>query len=249
MTGTSPSCSGSEGLLFSGVPPSRHHERRLREIYRSAGWPCRDAIEIDLLNAGLIERVHRTGELETVRVTDAGLAALSVHLERNRRAYDGHEALVDAVVRLLTGAGRLVYRNLALRAPVDGAWRSCRADVYSLRPSTVAAYTCPAIHEIKARRADLLADLARPDKRAAYQALSSEFYYVIPDGLAALDEIPVDCGVVLVGPQGIRPGRPSPRRAVQPGLADWLAMARRGAEPGAEEHAQLPLSEVRHDAD
>jgi hypothetical protein len=229
--------------------PSRHHDRRLREIFRSAGWPCRDTIEIDLLNEGLIERVHRAGELETVRVTDAGLAALSVHLERNRRSYDDHEALVDAIVRVLTDAGRLAYRNLALRAPVDGEWRSCRADVYSLRPSTVAAYTCPVIHEVKARRADLLADLARPDKRAAYQALSSEFYYVIPDGLAALDEIPVDSGVVLVGPQGMRPGRPSPRRAVQPGLADWLAIARRGVDGGAEESAQLPLSEVRDDAD
>lgn len=220
---------------------TRHHERRLREIYRSAGWPSLDAIEIDLLNAGLVERVERDGGMHTLRVTDAGLAALAVHLERNRRAFDDHEALVDAVVRLLTGAGRLVYRNLALRAPVDGAWRACRADVYSLRPSTVAAYTCPAIHEIKARRADLLADLARPDKRAAYQAVSSEFYYVFPEGLAALDEIPVDCGVVLVGPQGLRAGRPSPRRAVQPGLSDWLSIARRAAEPGTADSAQLPL--------
>ena len=228
---------------------TRFHERRLREIYRSAGWPCLDAIEIDLLNAGLIERVERDGALHAVRVTEAGLAALSAHLERNRRAYDGHEALVDAVVRLLAGAGRLVFRNLALRAPVDGAWRSCRADVYSLQPSTVAAYTCPAIHEIKARRADLLADLARPDKRAAYQAVSSEFYYVFPEGLAAVEEIPVDCGVVLVGPHGIRPGRPSPRRAVQPGLAEWLAIARRGAETGAADAAQLRLGEDPQDAD
>jgi len=231
------------------MPPlTRHHERRLREIYRSAGWPCLDAIEIDLLNAGLIERVCHDGALHTVRVTDAGLAALSMHLERNRRAYDGHEALVDAVVRLLTGAGRLVFRNLALRAPVEGAWRSCRADVYSLCPSSVAAYTSPAIHEVKARRADLLADLARPDKRAAYQAVSSEFYYVFPEGLATLEEIPPDCGVVLVGPQGIRAGRPSPRRAVQPGLAEWLSIARRAAEPAAD-IAQLSLGEVRQDAD
>jgi hypothetical protein len=185
--------------------------------------------------------------MEVVRVTEAGLAALAVHLERNRRAYDDHEALVDAVVRLLGGAGRLVYRNLALRAPVDGTWRSCRADVYSLRPSTVAAYTCPAIHEVKARRADLLADLARPEKRAAYQALSSEFYYVFPEGLAALDEVPADCGVILVGPQGVRPGRPSPKRAVQPSLSDWLSIARRAAEPSAQEPAQLSLDDVRLD--
>ena len=29
------------------------HSRRLREIWRSAGWPCQDLIEVELLAAGL----------------------------------------------------------------------------------------------------------------------------------------------------------------------------------------------------
>ena len=213
------------------TPLSRHHERRLRSYYRSAGWPCLDAIEVDLLQAGLIERVPRADGAEIVRVTDAGLAALSGHLQRNRRAFDDHEGLVESVARMLAASGRLVFRNLALRGRVGDGWRSCRADVYSLRVTNVSAYACPAIHEVKARRADLLGDLARPDKRAAYQALSTEFYYVMPEGLATLDEIPTDCGVVYVGPAGIRPGRPSPRRHVEPGIAEWMAIARRAAEP------------------
>lgn len=223
---------------------SRHHQRRLRTYYRSAGWPCLDAIEIDLLDAGLIERIRRGGEAEIVRVTEAGIAALAVQLGDNRRAYDLHEALVERVVRLLASAGRLVFRNLALRGRVDDGWRACRADVYSIRPSTVAAYTCPAIHEIKVRRADLLGDLARPDKRGAYQALSSEFYYVVPDGLARLDEIPADCGVIFATAGGLRPGRPSPRRAAEPGLQEWLAMARRAAEPIDAEDLQPLLDEA-----
>lgn len=223
---------------------TRHHERRLRDIHRSAGWPSLDAIELDLLAAGLIERVRRGDELEIVRVTEAGIGALAAHLTKNRRAFDEHEALVDAVARSLTDTGRLVFRNLALRAAVGRAWRSCRADVYSLRPSTVAAYTCPVIHEIKARRADLLADLARPEKRAAYQAISAEFYYVFPEGLAKLEEIPADCGVVLVAPSGIRPGRPSPKRAVQPGLGEWLSIARRGADAATTTESQLLLGEI-----
>jgi hypothetical protein len=220
---------------------TRHHERRLREVYRSAGWPCLDAIEIDLLTAGLIERVRRGDETEVVRVTEAGLAALATHLERNRRGFDDHEALVDAVVRLMVSDGRLVFRNLSLRGAVDGRWRTCRADLYSLRPSNVMAYTCPVIHEIKVRRADLLGDLAKPQKRAAYQALSAEFYYVFPEGLADVDEIPVDSGVILVGPRGLRPGRPSPKRAVHPGLGEWLSIARRGAEFEVASESQLPL--------
>ena len=35
---------------------TRAHARRLRDLYRSAGWPCQDALEIDLLAAGLLER-------------------------------------------------------------------------------------------------------------------------------------------------------------------------------------------------
>ncbi len=33
----------------------RQHARRLREVYRSAGWPSQDVIEIELLAAGLLE--------------------------------------------------------------------------------------------------------------------------------------------------------------------------------------------------
>ena len=35
----------------------RIHARRLRELYRSAGWPYQDVIEIELLAAGLLERI------------------------------------------------------------------------------------------------------------------------------------------------------------------------------------------------
>src|SRR5688572_1717484 len=50
----------------------RLHTRRLREVYRSAGWPCCDAIEVDLLAAGLLERVRSALGHETLRVSDAG---------------------------------------------------------------------------------------------------------------------------------------------------------------------------------
>ncbi len=223
---------------------SRLHRRRLRDYHRSAGWPCHDALEIDLLAAGLVERVERAGGLETIHVTAAGIAALAEDLARNRGAFDAHEALVQRTAAWLAAAGRLVYRGLPLRGRVDDTWRGCRPDVYSLRVTNVAAYTCPAIHEIKVRRADLLGELADTGKRVAYQSLSSEFYYVLPEGLATLEEIPLDCGVVFVGEAGMRPGRPSPRRAVQPGLAEWMAIARRGAEGLDAEPAQLSLRET-----
>lgn len=42
------------------IPPplGRPHARRLREVYRSAGWPCQDLLEIELLATGMLQRVE-----------------------------------------------------------------------------------------------------------------------------------------------------------------------------------------------
>ena len=40
-------------------------------------------------------------------------------------------------------------------------------------------YAEPVVHEIKVRRADLLSDLRRADKGAAYVALASQCWYVL----------------------------------------------------------------------
>jgi hypothetical protein len=45
------------------------HARRLREIYRSAGWPCQDLLEIELLAAGMLDRVQAPSGHESLRVT------------------------------------------------------------------------------------------------------------------------------------------------------------------------------------
>ena len=49
-----------------GITLKKVHARRLREIYRSAGWPCLDIVEIELLAAGLlakkaVDRVRDSG--------------------------------------------------------------------------------------------------------------------------------------------------------------------------------------------
>lgn len=219
----------------------RTHARRLRAYYRSAGWPCLDAIEVDLLNAGLIERCCAQAGPDRIRLTEAGLQALGRTLQTNRRAFDAHEDLVARMARELAAAGRLVYRDLSLRGRVESGWQACRADLYSIRHTSVAAYARPVIHEIKVRRADLQSDLRKPLKRAAYQALSSEFYYVMPAGLAQPDEVPADCGLIWAESGSFRLLRPSATRAVQLSTAEWMALARRGAEFLDADPDQLPL--------
>src|SRR4051812_37603050 len=92
------------------------HSRRLREIWRSAGWPCQDLVEVELLAAGLLERVRHPSGHETLRVTDAGVALLAETLERNRARRDAHETLVERVALEMTRAGRIAWRGLSLRA-------------------------------------------------------------------------------------------------------------------------------------
>src|SRR4051812_9182159 len=135
------------------------HARRLREVYRSAGWPCQDPLEIDLLAAGLLERVRSPMGHETLRVTDSGVQWIAQSLTRNRSAFSAHEALVELVATEMCRAGRLAWRGLSLRAQVATGdavkplrWCIAKPDVFSIRHTSVEAYVEPIVHEVKVRR-------------------------------------------------------------------------------------------------
>jgi len=202
------------------------HRRRLREVYRSAGWPCQDAVEVELLALGLLERVRQPSGHETVRVTDAGIALLAETLQRNRARRDAHEDLVERVARAMTREGRLAWRGLSLRAKVGDAWAMAMPDVFSVRHTTVEAYLAPIVHEVKVNRSDLLSDLRSPTKRAAYLQVSSECWYVIRAGIATPDEIPPECGVLVASDTALDVARPAPKRALQVPFGVWMALAR-----------------------
>lgn len=202
------------------------HRRRLREVYRSAGWPCQDGIEIELLAAGLLARERGPLGHETIRLTDAGVAMLAETLGRNRARRDAHELLVERVARDMTRAGRLAWRGLAVRARVESGWVIAMPDVFSIRHTTVEAYVAPIVHEVKVQRSDLLADLRRSAKREAYLQLGGECWYVIRDGIARPDEIPAECGVLVACDDGLAVARPAPRRPVRMSFGLWMALAR-----------------------
>lgn len=227
---------------------STAHRRRLREIWRSAGWPCQDMLEVELLHAGLLQRHRAADGRETLRVTDAGIALLAHTLQRNRAARDAHEALVEQVAREMQRAGRIVWRGLGVRARVGEGWTMAVPDVYSIRHTTVEAYLEPIVHEIKVRRADLLSDLRHESKRAAYLALSSECWYVIREGIAQPQEIPPPCGVMIAGDSGLQVARVALKRPLQMSFGLWMALAR--AAPVAcdlDEDAQAWLGDSARD--
>ncbi len=207
-------------------PITALHRRRLRDVYRSAGWPCQDALEIELLVAGLLERVRSASGHETLRLTDAGLQVLAETQQRNRARRDAHEGLVERVAREMTRAGRIAWQGLALRAKVESGWVMAMPDVFSVRHTTVEAYLEPIVHEIKVQRSDLLSDLRSASKRAAYLQLSSECWYVIREGIAEPDEIPPECGVLVASLATLDVARPAPKRAMQMPFGLWMALAR-----------------------
>ena len=92
------------------------HHRRLRAVWRSAGWPFQDLLEVELLAAGWLSRERDAHGRESVRVTDAGVAVLAQTLQKHRAARSAHEALVARVALEMLRAGRVVWRGLSLRA-------------------------------------------------------------------------------------------------------------------------------------
>lgn len=218
---------------MSRSPPTRAQTRRLREIYRSAGWPCQDSLELELLAAGWLERLRDADGRERLRLTDAGVLAAVEGLGANRKVRDAHEGLVQRVAVELQRAGRIVWTDLALRAglPRDDEaerlrWLICQPDVFSLRQTSKPEGLEVAIHEIKVSRADLLTELRKPDKSAAYAALSGQTCFVLKAGIAEVDEIPPQYGVWFAHPTHFELARPAPRRAHYPDFASWLVLAK-----------------------
>jgi hypothetical protein len=272
---------------FTSAPPlKRAHMRRLREIYRSAGWPCADMLEVELLAAGLLERCISSHGHETLRLTDAGIHALAKAHAGNQNARDPHESLVKRVADQLGREGRLAWQGLNLRVPLpralfegsselavdasqsvleplltgaafstgalaeagrDHTWCMAMPDVFSIRRSSVEAYLEPVVHEIKVSRADLLGDLRKPAKRAAYQAMAGAVWYVLGEDakgrpIAKSEEVPPECGVLQMERGSLVVARSAPRRAVERlPFHVWMALAQAGPHmrPEGDEQAVL----------
>ena len=229
--------------------PTALHHRRLREIWRSAGWPAQDLVEVELLAAGWVERVRDGHGRETLRVTDSGIQVLAATLARNRAARDAHEALVGRVAVAMQRAGRIVWRGLALRVRVGGdepgcgQWAIAKPDLFSVRNTSVEDYLEPIVHEIKVRRADLLGDLRRPAKGEAYRQMGRECWYVLAEGIGGAADVPEDYGVMVEQGGLLEVLRPAPRRALRLPFATWMALARATPEP-AEEPGQRALGDI-----
>ena len=221
-----------------GLKLCRFHSKRLREVYRSAGWPFLDTIEMELIAAGLLERVTEATGHETVRVTASGIAHLALSIQKNRQSRSAHEMLVDRVGQEMLRDGRVVWTGLGLRAGLPSEagepirWKMCRPYVFSIRNTSVASYLEPIVHEIKVSRADLLGDLKSKDKRDSYLDVGGQCWYVLgcdikgrPIGQA--DDVPPECGVLIAEPDRLHVARNATKRTSRDlPFAIWMALAK-----------------------
>lgn len=244
-----------------GESLSPSHVRRLRNIHRSAGWPCCDPVEVELVAAGWLERQRSPFSHETVRLTERAVAfvtaaAASTASDPSKTVY---EALVHQVAREMTRNGRLAWCNLPLRMelPVANATglaqaRSCLAkpDVFSIRNTSVEAYAQPITHVVIVDRADLMEQLDDPDHELVYHEVGGECWYVLDNGttgapVVELSEIPQGCGVLVREGSRLVVARSALHRA-RPRLpfAVWLALAKTQPVRGADEGAQGLLGDT-----
>ena len=228
------------------VKLGRVHATRLKDVYRSAGWPSQDKVEIELIAAGLLRRVSDMTGRYRVELTDDGVKYLALAFHNNRQARSAHESLVDLVAETMMRDGRIVWTGLSLRAQLVSEsqtkneaqtepsmrWRVCMPDVFSIRNTTVAGYLEPVVHEIKVSRADLLGDLKSKEKRGSYLDVAGQCWYVLGNDskgrcIAKPEEIPNECGVLVLAGRSLEVVRNAPKRSFGDlPFSMWMALAK-----------------------
>lgn len=109
--------------LPTPATPQRTHLRRMLDLWRSDGWPCKDGLDIELLAAGWVDMVTEAGH-QKLRLTAQGMALLAAARQRNQRATGAHDRLAERVATQLHDAGRVVWRELSLRAKLETTHRA-----------------------------------------------------------------------------------------------------------------------------
>ena len=101
--------------------------------------------------------------------------------------------------------------------------------------------------EVKVSRSDYLHEIANPDKRKQAIQLSNEFYFVVPSGLVSAEEVPGECGLMVVCDKVIKVIK---KPVINPDpLLDWqfvASIARRGGQASERDYNQIVADKMRY---
>ena len=130
-------------------------------------------------------------------ITGAGIAELQAEFEREKTRRRPHHDMASRLSGWLREQCRVTWENIELMVPrAAGGRQAVRPDVFSLARTYDEQRINPCVHEVKVSRADFLADLARPEKRAAYAQLAEVVYYAAPEGVIRVAEVPDGFGLL-----------------------------------------------------
>jgi hypothetical protein len=199
-------------MLALPLPLTIKQASRLRHYFGRtgrAGPPALDSLDLDLVAQGYIAIIPSDWQTR-VEVTPTGVSALHEHRKATLEARSPHHSLGSRLAHYLRETGRITWENVEFRnkvtqeldrvtqEPSPGAyWQCVRPDVFSIKPTLNIANLNPIVHECKVSRADFLSDKANPEKRQAYAAMSEQVYYVTPEGLVGVAELPPEVGLIV----------------------------------------------------
>ena len=95
-------------LAMTAPALTRQHRSRLMQLWRSAGWPCKDGLEIDLLAAGLLTQqieeknsdLLKSQGLQAQEVAKA-ISAIHIDIERHEEILLTHMENLEQNQKLL----------------------------------------------------------------------------------------------------------------------------------------------------
>lgn len=180
---------------------TKQHYKRLRFYFNSRGQSSvRDAIDLDLAGLGLIKRQESYGRI-SYSITSAGEKELYEEKQREIKRRSPHHDLGSRLASYLRENGRITWENIEFKIEtfdVQGLKNiySARPDVFSMAPTYNEEKMNPVVYEVKVSRSDFLSDISKPDKRASYQEICEQMYYVSPPNIIKLDEVPLGCGLI-----------------------------------------------------
>lgn len=182
--------------------------KRLRYYFQHRRANCQmDVIDLDLIGAKLIT-IDETKWANYAVITELGIQALHQHRQADIASRSVHHDLGGRLAAHLRKAGRITWENVEFRNRVKvpeidyERWQCVRPDVFSIFPSLNLKGANPCVHEVKVSRSDFLSDIAKPEKREAYAAMSEAVYYVAPEGMIAPNEIPAGFGLLVERKEG-----------------------------------------------
>jgi hypothetical protein len=217
-------------MTTSDEPLRRQHFARLREFRRYSdggrglGQTLNSPVDGYLAANGFLQPgKYRGGWIPSVK----GLEALEAREKLEARGRQPHNDLARRVGCWLERQGRLAWLNRSFEVSTRNDLRAvkhlqllssldepddyfsgplcytARPDVISILPSQRRAEHEPWIFEVKVSRRDFYVDVDKPEKRLAYALLAERVYYVCPQGLLSVDEVPPGCGFVVEKRAGV----------------------------------------------